>query len=60
MQDSSGHQQGEYKDGCLSCQTPTSTVRQHVEGCRVKNGGCRIDRLKTEQIMGIRKYDIQT
>ena len=29
------------KEGFLLCQTPTSTERIKVEGCRVKNGGCR-------------------
>ena len=31
------------QEGFLRCQTPTSTVRLKVEGCRVKNGGCRIE-----------------
>jgi hypothetical protein len=30
------------QEGFLRCQTPTSTVRLKVEGCRVKNGGCMI------------------
>ena len=30
------------QEGFLRCQTSTSTVRRKVEGCRVKNGGCRI------------------
>ena len=35
---------GYYKqqEGFLRCQTPTATVRLKVEGCRAKNGGCRI------------------
>ena len=28
------------QEGFLRCQTPTSTVKLKVEGCRVKNGGC--------------------
>ena len=31
------------QEGFLLCQTPISTVRQKVEGCRVKNGGCGIE-----------------
>ena len=31
------------QEGFLRCQTPTSTLRLKVEGCRVKNGGCRIE-----------------
>ena len=34
---------GNQQEGFLRCQTPTSTVRLKVEGCRVKNGGCRIE-----------------
>ena len=30
------------QEGFLRCQTPTSTVRLKVEGCRVNNGGCKI------------------
>ena len=30
------------QEGFLRCQTPTSTLRQKVEGCRLDNGGCRI------------------
>ena len=30
------------QEGLLRCQTPTSSVRLKVEGCRVKNGECRI------------------
>ena len=30
------------QEGFLRCQTPTSTVRLKVEGCKVKNGECRI------------------
>ena len=30
------------EEGFLRCQTPTSTVRLKVEGCRVKNGRSRI------------------
>ena len=33
--------------GFLRCQTPTPTVRLKVKGCRVKNGGCRIESDKT-------------
>ena len=33
----------ERQEGFLRCQTLTSTVRLKVEGCRVKNGGCRIE-----------------
>ena len=31
------------QEGFLRCQTPTSAVRLEVEGCRVKNGGWRIE-----------------
>ena len=31
------------QEGFLWCQTLTSTVRLTVEGCRVRNGGCRIE-----------------
>ena len=34
------------QEGFLRCQTPTSTVKLKAEGCRVKNGECRI---KSEQ-----------
>ena len=34
------------QEGFLLCQTPTSTLRLKVEGFRVKNVGCRINRLK--------------
>ena len=31
------------QEGFLRCQTPNSTVRLKVEGCRVKNVGCWIE-----------------
>ena len=31
------------QEGFLRYQTPTSTVWLKVEGCIVKNGGCRIE-----------------
>ena len=31
------------QEGFLRCQTLTSAVRLEVEGCRVKNGGWRIE-----------------
>ena len=38
----SGGRYHDKQEGFLPCQTPTSTVRLKVEGCRVKNGGCDI------------------
>jgi hypothetical protein len=36
-------EQGGKQEGFLRCQTPASTVKLKVEGCRVKNGGCWIE-----------------
>ena len=32
------------QEGFLQCQSLNSTVRLKVEGCRVTNGGCRIEK----------------
>ena len=39
------------QEGLLRCQTPTSTARLKVEGCRVKDGGCWIK--SEEQLVGV-------
>ena len=36
------YEQMKEQEGFLRCQTPTSTARLKVKGCRAKNGGCRI------------------